>query len=115
MGGHDVALPESVTVQLKNGDLLVEEATVIPDGNGEWHYHFTALSTTQGAEIAYTIGRRRCITLFPPMMDTTSKIPIFRPWRRPSLIEKVVEGEKAPETQFSFLLKGENGVHAGGQ
>ncbi|MBC8545309.1 DUF7601 domain-containing protein, partial [Bianquea renquensis] len=25
LGGHDVALPESVTVQLKNGDLLVEE------------------------------------------------------------------------------------------
>ena len=28
----------------------------------------------------------------------------------PPIIEKVVEGENAPETQFSFLLRGENGA-----
>ncbi|MFQ9798465.1 MAG: DUF5979 domain-containing protein [Clostridia bacterium] len=83
LGGHDVALPESVTVQLKNGDLLVEEATVIPDGNGRVALPFhRAQSTTQRERKSrIPLGRRRCITLFPPMMDTTSKIPIFRPWR----------------------------------
>ena len=51
-----MALPESVTVQLKNGDLLVEEISVTPDESGEWHYTFTAPKCgADGSEIAYTV------------------------------------------------------------
>ena len=112
LGGHDVALPESVTVQLKNGDLLVEEATVIPDGNGEWHYHFTAPKyDAEGAEIAYTIGEAPLYNFIPAYDGYNIKNTYLPPVAvDPPLIEKVVEGEKAPETQFSFLLKGENGA-----
>ena len=56
LGGYDESvLPESITIRLKNGALLVEEISVTPDEKGEWHYTFTALKYgADGEEIAYT-------------------------------------------------------------
>ena len=64
-----VALPESITVRLKNGDLLVEEITVTPDESSEWHYTFTAPKyDADGNEIAYTVEEAP-ITGFIPSYD----------------------------------------------
>ncbi len=110
LGGHTVALPESITVQLKNGDLLVEEITVTPDESSEWHYTFTAPKyDADGNEIAYTVDEAP-ITGFIPSYDGFNILNIYVPPVEidPPIIKKVVEGENAPETEFAFLLKGEN-------
>ena len=109
LGGHDVALPESVTVQLKNGDLLVEEISVTPDESGEWHYTFTAPKCgADGSEIAYTVEEVP-VAGFAPSYDHFDILNTYIPPVKiePPMIEKVVEGENPPETQFSFLLRGE--------
>ena len=110
LGGHTVALPESITVQLKNGDLLVEEITVTPDESSEWHYTFTAPKyDADGNEIAYTVEEAP-VAGFIPSYDGFNILNTYIPPVEidPPHIEKVVEGENAPETEFSFLLKGEN-------
>ena len=110
LGGHTVALPESITVRLKNGDLLVEEITVTPDESSEWHYTFTAPKyDADGNEIAYTVEEAP-ITGFIPSYDGFNILNTYIPPVEidPPIIEKVAEGENAPETEFAFLLKGEN-------
>ena len=110
LGGHDVALPESITVRLKNGDLLVEEITVTPDESSKWHYTFTAPKyDADGNEIAYTVEEAP-ITGFIPSYDGFNILNTYIPPVEidPPIIEKVAEGENAPETEFAFLLKGEN-------
>ena len=110
LGGHTVALPESITVRLKNGDLLVEEIPVTPDENGQWHYNFTAPKyDVDGNEIAYTVEEAP-VAGFIPSYDGFNILNTYIPPVEidPPHIEKVVEGENAPETEFSFLLKGEN-------
>ena len=109
LGGHDAALPESVTVRLKNGDIVVEEISVTPDENGEWHYAFTAPQyDADGGEIAYTVEEAP-IAGFAPSYNGFDILNTYVPPVEidPPLIEKVVESENPPETQFSFLLRGE--------
>ena len=110
LGGHTVALPKSITVQLKNGDLLVEEITVTPNENSEWHYTFTAPKyDADGNEIVYTVEEAP-ITDFIPSYDDFNILNTYIPPVEidPPIIEKVAEGENPPETEFAFLLKGEN-------
>ena len=112
LGGHDVALPESITVRLKNGDIVVEEVSVTPDENGEWYYAFTAPKyDADGNEIAYTVEETP-VAGFVPSYNGFDILNTYIPPVEidPPLIEKVVEGENAPETQFSFLLRGETGA-----
>ena len=112
LNGHEADLPEAIMVRLKNGDLIVEEITVIPDENGEWHYTFHAPKyDADGNEIHYTIEEIP-VTGFLPSYDGFDIINTYIPPVKidPPIIEKVVEGENAPETQFSFLLRGENGA-----
>lgn len=112
LNGHEADLPEAITVRLKNGDRIVEEITVIPDENGEWHYTFHAPKyDADGNEIHYTIEEIP-VTGFLPSYDGFDIVNTYIPPVKidPPIIEKVVEGENAPETQFSFLLRGENGA-----
>jgi pilin isopeptide linkage protein len=112
LGGHDAALPESITVQLKSGDLLVEEISVTPDENSEWHYTFTAPKyDAAGEKIAYTVEELPVVG-FVPSYDRFDILNTYIPPVEidPPLIEKAVEGENPPETEFSFLLKGETGA-----
>ena len=112
LNGHEAVLPEAITVRLKNGDLIVEEITVTPDENGEWHYTFTAPKyDADGKKIHYTVEEIP-VTGFLPSYDGLNIVNTYIPPVEidPPIIEKVVEGENAPETQFSFLLRGENGA-----
>ena len=111
-GGHAVALPESITVRLKNGEIVVEEITVTPDEHGEWHYAFTAPQyDADGKEIVYTVEELPVVG-FIPSYDGFNILNTYIPPIEidPPIIEKVVEGENAPETEFTFLLRGENGA-----
>lgn len=112
LDGHTVALPESITVQLKNGEVVVEEITVTPDENGEWHYSFTAPKyDADGREIAYTIEELP-VQGFEPTYNGYDIVNTYIPPVEidPPIIEKVVEGENVPETEFTFLLRGESGA-----
>lgn len=112
LNGHEADLPEAITVRLKNGDRIVEEITVTPDENGEWHYTFHAPKyDADGNEIHYTVEEIP-VTGFLPSYDGLDIVNTYIPPVEidPPIIEKVVEGESAPETQFSFLLRGEDGA-----
>ena len=90
----------------------MEEASVTPDENGEWHYAFTAPKyDADGNEIAYTVEETP-VAGFVPSYNGFDILNTYIPPVEidPPLIEKVVEGENAPETQFSFLLRGETGA-----
>lgn len=111
LGGYDKSvLPEAITVRLLCHGLLVEEELVTPDDNGEWHYHFTVPKyEADGEEIAYTVEEAPLDTFIPAYEGYNIQNTYLPPiWVDPPVIQKKVEGEKAPETQFSFLLKGEN-------
>lgn len=49
--------PEMITVQVKNGDTVVQEKEVEADDEGEWNYTFTDLPKydKEGKEITYTV------------------------------------------------------------
>src|SRR5699024_8447591 len=49
--------PESITVQVLNGDEVVQEQEVSANDDGEWNYTFTDLPKydKEGHEIAYTV------------------------------------------------------------
>lgn len=112
LGGHAVTLPESITVQLKNGNIVVEEITVVPDEHGEWHYTFTAPKyDADGNEITYTVEELPVVGFIPAYNGFDIVNTYIPPVEiDPPIIEKVVEGENAPETEFAFLLRGENGA-----
>lgn len=109
-GGHTAALPESITVRLKDGDRVVEEKTVTPDKNGVWHYTFTAPKyDADGKEIQYTVEEFPVEGFFPSydgLNITNTYIPPAE--LELPLIEKIVEGENAPKAEFRFLLQGED-------
>ncbi|WP_062106331.1 Cna B-type domain-containing protein [Bacillus niameyensis] len=50
--------PESITVQVMNGETVIKEQEVIADANGDWEYTFTDLVKydSDGNEIEYTIN-----------------------------------------------------------
>lgn len=110
LGGYDESvLSESITVQLKAGDLVVEEAVVTPDENGEWHYAFTAPKyDADGTEIVYTVEELP-VKGFIPTYNGYDIVNTYLPpvEINPPIVQKTVEGENLPETQFRFLMKGQ--------
>lgn len=108
LGDYDVQLPESVTVQLKNGDLLLEEKTVTPDDDGNWKYTFVAPKyNSDGSEAEYTVEELP-ITSYRASYDGYD---ILNTYVAPLKVEipavtKVIEGDNAPKADFEFLFKG---------
>ena len=111
LGGYDKSvLPEAITVRLMQDGLLAEEQQVTPDDNGQWRYRFTVPKyDAEGNEIRYTIEEAP-LDCFTATYDGLNIVNTYIPPISvdPPVIRKVVEGESAPETQFSFLLKGES-------
>ena len=109
MGEHtDVKLPDSITLRLKNGDLLVEEKVVTPNENGEWKYTFTVEKyNIDGSIVVYTIEEVP-ITSYRTSYDGynitntyVAPIKVDLP-----IITKIVQGENAPKSKFEFVFKG---------
>lgn len=112
-GAGDGKKPESITIYLKNGDTVVETATVTPDDNGKWTYTFNAPKYDgNGKEIAYTIvekpienfvsendGYNIKNTYVPPITQTMPTV------------KKVITGDKPlTDVQFDFILKAQKGA-----
>lgn len=112
LGNNNVTLPKSILIRLKDGERVVEEATVTPDDNGKWKYTFSAPKyNVDGEEIHYTV-EEASIVGFVPSYNGFDILNTYIPPIEiaPPIIEKVVEGENAPETEFVFLLRGDNGA-----
>lgn len=105
--------PDFILVRLMDGDLVVEEKTVTPDQNGEWHYTFNAPKYDQaGNEIRYTVEEIPLYNFIPTYDGYNIKNTYLPPVAMdPPLIEKRLTGDAvAPNTRFEFLLRGENGA-----
>lgn len=112
IGLTDELLPDSITLLLKDGDRVVEEAEVTPDESGRWLYRFTVPKyDADGKEIDYTLeelppesfrpdynGFDIVNTYIPPVEVTL-----------PSVI-KAVEGDEAPEEHFTFCMTAQDGA-----
>jgi hypothetical protein len=58
LSGADAKLPDSITLQLKNGEEIIDTIIVKPDKNGEWKYERTIpkpASGSPGAEQPFTL------------------------------------------------------------
>lgn len=109
MGYPDDVLPTSITLRLMHGDMVVEEVVVTPDENGEWHYTFQAPKYDQeGNEIQYTVVEVPMVGFNPSYDGFNVKNTYVPPVSvDPPILQKVVEGEGAPQSRFEFLLTGQ--------
>lgn len=109
--------PDSILVRLMYGDRVVEEKTVTPDENGEWHYIFNAPKYDEaGNIIEYTVEEVPLYNFIPTYTNEDGNLNILNTYIPPvsidpPLIQKVVDGDPgAPSTKFEFLLKGSQGA-----
>lgn len=99
-------LPESITLRLKDGERLVEEVTVTPDGEDRWRYCFTAPKyDDQGNEIAYRVEEVP-VKSFHPSYEGFDVVNTYIP---PAVcifptIYKTVEGDTPPDEHFTFCI-----------
>ncbi len=106
VGLTDELLPESITLLLKDGDRVVEEAEVTPDENGRWLYRFTAPKyDAEGNEIAYTLEERP-IESFRPSYNGFDIVNTYIP---PAVVTfpsifKTVEGDPPSALRFDFCI-----------
>ncbi|MBQ3548798.1 MAG: Cna B-type domain-containing protein [Oscillospiraceae bacterium] len=111
--GLSLILPESITVRLLDGERIVEEQTVIPDGENRWHYTFTAPKYRgDGTEIRYTVAEEPVegfhISYDGYDITNTYVAPITD--NDPPVIIKRIEGENAPLSTFTFSFEGQQGA-----
>lgn len=103
---EQAVLPESITIFLKNGGYVVQQATVAPDENGRWLYSFTVPKyDSDGNEIAYTV-EEEAPESFRPEYDGFDIINTYIPpaiVTFPSIL-KTVAGENAPAEHFTFCI-----------
>ena len=104
--GDETLLPESITLRLKDGERLVDEVTITPDGEGRWHYCFTAPKyDDEGNEVAYTVEELP-VESFRPSYEGFDIVNTYIP---PAvcvfpIIYKTVEGDAPPEERFTFCI-----------
>lgn len=112
LGQTDVKLPESITVHLKNGELLVEEKIVKPDENGQWLYTFSAPKYNADGSLAEYTLEELPITSYRTSYDGYNIINTYvKPLEvDPPIITKVVSGENAPSSPFEFVFTGKHGT-----
>lgn len=108
-GQNRNVLPESITVQLYAGSRLVEESVVKPDSNGRWRYRFTVPKYDgNGKEITYRVQEVPVPNFLPSYNGyhiRNTYVPSVE--IDPPVVRKVIQGTHAPETEFTFLLRGE--------
>ncbi len=104
----NIVLPDSITLQLKNDELLLEEKVVTPNEEGVWQYTFIAPKyNADGSEAEYTIVEM-------PLKNyrvSYNGYDITNIYIAPLEVElptitKVVEGKDAPRTEFEYVFEG---------
>ncbi len=106
-------LPESITVQLKNGGLTVQERTVTPE-NGEWKYVFEAPKyEADGVTVVdYTVDETPIISFEKKVTGYNIENTYIKPvLSDPPVAQKVITGD-APEkvAAFRFIMTAVDGA-----
>lgn len=108
----DVKLPESITIRLKNRDLIVEEKTIKPDEKGDWKYSFIAPKYNADGSVAEYKVEELEITSYRTTYDgfniTNTYVPPIEV-EIPKII-KQIEGEDAPNSVFEFIFRSNLGL-----
>lgn len=110
--GDETLLPESVTVRLKAGERVAEEAAVTPDEEGRWIYGFTVPKYDgDGKEIVYTVEELP-VKNFRPSYEGFDIINTYIP---PAAVDfptiyKMIEGDGPPEERFTFRITAADGA-----
>jgi len=116
-GNHNATLPNSITIRLMNGNVVVAEVVVTPDENGRWTHTFTDIPKhdADGNEIEYTIVELPIESWRPSYGGSTEEgFTIVNRYIPPAVIEdipvqKVITGETPEQaTQFRFTLTGQD-------
>jgi len=107
LAGEDIKLPDSITVNLKDGDAVVDTATVKPDQDGKWKYSFTALKYRPDGvtQIIYTVDE----VPVPGFSATVAGYDIRNTLIPPSIVvvppvQKIVTGNPKDTPNFQFKL-----------
>lgn len=112
IGLDETLLPESITVLLKDGERVMEEAVVTPDEDGRWLYRFTAPKYDAGGEaIVYTVEELP-VESFRPSYDGYHIVNTYIPpaaFAFPE-IRKTVEGKAPPNERFTFCITAWDGA-----
>ena len=105
--GTDIQLPVSITVHLKDGDTIVETATVVPGADGKWRYSFTAPKYRDDGvtEILYTVEE----VPVPGFNAIVTGYNIHNAWIPPETVivpsvKKLISGNPKTNVQFGFRL-----------
>jgi len=110
--GQSVRLPSSITVRLKQGDVVVATTVVEPDDEGAWKYTFSAPKyDALGKEINYTVDEVQ-ITGWKASYDgmnikNTAIIPVTE---TVPVVQKTVMGAPTEAADFRFILTSLNGA-----
>ena len=101
-------LPESIKIELIAGGKVVQTATVKPDADGKWNFHFSAPKyDADGAEIVYTI-REVEIPGFVSAVDgfNIENRPVKSITTAPAKVRKTVTGKApSPHETYEFNIK----------
>lgn len=111
-GAKEEKIPKSIKLYLKQGDVLIEEKTVEPNEKGEWKYSFQVPKyDSNGVELKYTLEEEPVsgfVTSYDGYNITNTYVEPVE--IDPPVLEKVVDGESAPKSQFEFWFCGEEGA-----
>jgi len=105
-------IPDFIVVKLCGDGFLVEEKTVTPDGEGKWHYTFSAPKfDKEGKEIKYTIQEGPVDHFAPSYAGCDIVNTYVQPISiDPPILEKEAAPSGAPLRRFDFLLHAEDGA-----
>lgn len=97
--------PGSITVYLKNGDIIVERMLVMPDDDGNWTYTFTAPKyDADGNEIVYTIEEKPIDGFLGIVNEFDIENIYVGTATYDPLVQKIIAGD-TPKTSASFSFK----------
>lgn len=100
-----IALPDSITVYLKNGSRIVAYETVRPDSAGKWEYTFTVPKyDAQGKEIKYTVDEADLDHYEKTISGYNIKNTYVPGVAVDLAAEKVVIGSPEEKSDFTFQL-----------
>lgn len=111
-GADSKHIPKKIRLLLKQGDILVQEKTVTADKNGKWKYEFEVPKyDNNGVEIKYTIEEEPVSGFVASYDGYNIKNTYVEPVEiDPPVLEKAIEGNNAPKSQFEFWFCGEEGA-----
>lgn len=109
--GYNDVLPESIKIQLMQGDRVIEEQIVKADNEGNWKYHFEVPKyDVEGNEIEYTVHEIPMDEFYVEYDGFNIKNTYIEPIViTPPAIEKRISGDNAPDQRFEFVLEGSKG------